>query len=97
MLLIVSIKIMILHTDRLLPTCPLFKLLPLTMAAVGFGIAKNYWGGATTLGCTHNTFGAESITQLRISHIRMMSSAAGIYRRKVSRAGFSERPDGMAL
>jgi hypothetical protein len=30
MLLIVSIKIMILHTDRLLPTCPLFKLLPLT-------------------------------------------------------------------
>src|SRR5260370_31238325 len=30
MLLIVSIKIMILHTDRLLPTCRLFKLLPLT-------------------------------------------------------------------
>jgi hypothetical protein len=30
MLLIVSIKIMILHTDRLLPTCRAFKLLPLT-------------------------------------------------------------------
>ena len=30
MLLIVSIKIMILHTDRLLPTWRLFKLLPLT-------------------------------------------------------------------
>src|SRR5258708_31388000 len=30
MLLIVSIKIMMLHTDRLLPTCRLFKLLPLT-------------------------------------------------------------------
>jgi hypothetical protein len=30
MLLIVSIKIMILHTDRLLPTWRVFKLLPLT-------------------------------------------------------------------
>jgi len=29
MLLIVSIKIMTLHTDRLLPTCLSFKLLPL--------------------------------------------------------------------
>jgi hypothetical protein len=30
MLLIVSIKIMILHTDRILPTSRPFKLLPLT-------------------------------------------------------------------
>ena len=30
MLLIVSIKIIILHTDRLLPTCRVPKLLPLT-------------------------------------------------------------------
>jgi hypothetical protein len=29
MLFIVSMKIMILHTDRLLPTCRVFKLLPL--------------------------------------------------------------------
>jgi hypothetical protein len=43
MLLIVSIKIMILHTDQLLPTYPLFKLLPVTIAAVRFALAKNYW------------------------------------------------------
>jgi hypothetical protein len=90
MLLIVSIKIMMLHTDRLLPTWRLFKLLPLT----GGGEIchrKNYLGGTTTLGCEHDTFGARGITQLR------MMSAAGVYRRKVSRAGFSGRPDGMAL
>jgi hypothetical protein len=55
MLLIVSIKIMILHTDRLLPTWRVFKLLPLT----GGGEIchrKNYLGEATTLGCERNTF-----------------------------------------
>jgi hypothetical protein len=87
MLLIVSIKIMILHTDRLLPTCRVFKLLPLTGGGK-FVIGKNYLGETTTLGCEHDTFGARGITQLR------MMSAAGVYRRKVSRAGFSERPDG---
>jgi hypothetical protein len=35
MLLIVSIKIMILHTIRLLPTWGVFKLLPLTVAGGG--------------------------------------------------------------
>jgi hypothetical protein len=89
MLLIVSIKIMILHTDRLLPTCRVFKLLPLS--AGGEICHGKLLGGTTTLGCEHNTFGARGITQLRLM------SAAGVYRRKVSRAGFSERPDGMAL
>jgi hypothetical protein len=60
-------------------------------AAARFVIGKNYLGGTTTLGCERNTFGARGITRLR------MMSAAGVYRRKVSRAGFSERPDGMAL
>jgi hypothetical protein len=86
MLLIVSIKIMILHTDRILPTSRPFKLLPLT-AAARFAIGKNYLDEATTLGCEHTTFGARGIT------LRMMSSA-GVYRRKVSRAGCGERPDG---
>ena len=88
MLLIVSIKIMILHTDPILPTSRSFKLLPLT-AAARFAIGKNYLDEATTLGCEHTTFGARGITQLR-----MMPSAAGVYRRKVSRAGCGERPNG---
>jgi len=39
-LLIVSIKIMILHTDRLLPTCRVFKLLPLGRRRRDFVIGK---------------------------------------------------------
>jgi hypothetical protein len=60
-------------------------------AAARFCHRENYLGGTTTLGCEDNTFGARGITQLGLM------SAAGVYRRKVSRAGFSERPDGMAL
>ena len=60
----------------------------MSLVAAKFVIGKSYLGAATTLGCEHNMFGARGITRLR------MMSAAGVYRRKVSRAGFSERPDG---
>jgi hypothetical protein len=50
---------------------------------------KKLFRRTTTLGCEHNTFGARGITQLR-----KVPSAAGVYRRKVSRARCSERPDG---
>jgi len=65
MLLMVSIKIMILHTDRILPTFRPFKLLPLT-AAARFAIGKNYLSGVTTLGCEQNTSAPKGITQLRM-------------------------------
>jgi len=90
MLLIVPMKIMILHAVRLLPIWRAFKLLRPTGGGE-ISHREKLFSRTTTLGCEHNTFGARGITQLR------MMSSAGVYGRKVSRAGFSERPDGMAL
>jgi hypothetical protein len=49
-LLIVSIKTMMLHTGRFLPTCPLLTLLALTATGGAIGYSKKLSGRVTAFG-----------------------------------------------
>jgi hypothetical protein len=92
MLLIVSIKTIMLHAGGFLATHPLLEL-PLTVAGGEICHSEKLLGADLQ----RKVAGIIRSAPRAITEPRMMSSAPGVCRRRVSRAGFRERSDGMTL